>query len=199
MRLGQWMLTGVLVVVFGAVTSVVPARAYQSPPNFYFGLGGGIQDVEEENAIDDRSAVAKGFIGLQPSHFFALEGGFTDFGDVEGTVGGSTFERSVEGFYIEGVAILPIASGFDFYAKGGGFRFDMLETSGGVVVTDATGFDPMYGAGFNFFIVENRDADSVESITMEIRTDWEHYTMEPENHDQIEYDAFTLNLVWHFL
>lgn len=194
------MLTGLLVVVFGVVTSGGPAGAFQPPPNAYFGLGGGIQDVEEDPAIDDRSAVAKAFIGLQPSRFFALEGGFTDFGDVEGTTaGGSTIERRAEGFYIDAVAILPIASGFDFYAKGGGFRWDLVQESGGSVVIDQTGFSGKYGAGFNFFIVENRDADSVESITMEIRTEWEHYIMEPKNTDQIEYDAFTVNLVWHFL
>lgn len=195
----QWTLAGLMAVVFGVMASSQPAVAFQRPPNVYFGLGGGIQVTEEEDPLDEQSGLVKGFIGLQPSHYFAFEGGFTEFSDQEGTVGGSTFERSVGGFYFDGVFILPLTSGFDFFMRGGGFRHNVEERSGGSVVTDARGFDYKYGAGMNLQILEDRDVESAEAITMGLRLEWEHYITEPTGRDQKEYDAGTINFVWHFL
>jgi len=193
-------LSGVLMVFVGVVCAAVPARAFHTPPNGYFGLGGGFNVVEEDPvSLEEEAPAVKGFIGLQPSHYFAVELGFTDLGSLEGTVGGVVTRQSLEGPYLQTVGVYPITSGLDVFGKVGAFRWDQAVTQSGTTLQDEDGFDPVYGAGFSYLFVEDDDVASMEAIALEMRVEWEHYMVEPENADQVEYDVGTLNLVWHFI
>lgn len=123
---------------------------------FYIG-GSGIQsrfdadefDVED---VDEEDTGWKVFLGMRPTDHFAIEGGFTQFGQAEApaVAPGGPFEAKAEGFSVFGVGILPVGP-VDLFAKAGLARIDAEGTVGAVLFEDkATEFAYGVGAQMNF-------------------------------------------------
>ncbi|HWL62499.1 MAG TPA: porin family protein [Steroidobacteraceae bacterium] len=105
-------------------------------------------DVED---VDEEDTGWKAFVGVRPSEHFAIEGGFTQFGQAEApsvAVGGP-FESKAEALSLFGVGILP-AGPVDLFAKAGVARIKAEGNVGAVLFEDkATEFAYGVGAQFN--------------------------------------------------
>lgn len=101
-------------------------------------------DVED---VDDEDTGWKLFAGIRPHQYFAIEGGFTQFGQAEApavAVGGP-FEAKAEAFSLFGVGIIP-AGPVDLFVKAGAARID-AEGNVGAVFFDDKATEFAYGAG----------------------------------------------------
>lgn len=191
-------LVPLMLVCLGMGLVAGPAYAFEPGSGAYFGFGGGgavIFDFNEDDPIDDGATALKGFLGLQPASYVALEAGYADLGTLEGQVSGVLNERRTDGYYADGILVLPIGSRFDLFFKGGGYLWEVRQTAGGSTVMDDDGVSPTYGAGFSLLVAENRNPSAVESISMDLRVDWDHFR---PGDDNLETDLLTFNLVWHF-
>ncbi|GJL84181.1 MAG: hypothetical protein DHS20C01_38150 [marine bacterium B5-7] len=120
---------------------------------------------------DDTATSLSLFGGYEVNEYFAVEGGYTDYGDtainsrltgVSGN-GSLTGDYSVKGIYLAGVGKYPIGDRFAFFIKAGAFSGSIksdvsLMLNGKVVATsndDDDGTEFMYGAGIDFIFNEN--------------------------------------------
>jgi hypothetical protein len=120
----------------------------QQPGTWYAGLDIGQATLDRNGTnlaeLDDTSVSYAVLAGYRFSRFFALEGGYTDFGDfsLQGT------RSSSQGFMINTKGIWPIAKHFELEALlGGTFLSRDVSTSGGSSIS-ASGFVPKVGIGF---------------------------------------------------
>ena len=137
---------------------------------FYAGAGVG-QSFVDEGAYDDEDTAFSVFGGYQFNKYFALEGGYADFGKIE-SKGAPDLEADTA--YLTAVGSLPITDKFSAYAKAGFHRWNLDSELPGVVGNDDdSGSDPTYGVGVQYrftdhvalrgeysrFEVEDADAD----------------------------------------
>jgi opacity protein-like surface antigen len=119
-------------------------------------LGGSVlqsrfdSDDFDVSDVDEEDTGWKAFVGVRPTRHFAIEGGFTQFGEAQApavAVGGP-FESKAEALSLFGVGILPVGP-VDLFAKAGVAR---IKAEGNV---DAVFFDNKetefaYGVGAQF-------------------------------------------------
>lgn len=104
-------------------------------------------DVED---VDEEDTGWKAFVGVRPMQYFAIEGGFTQFGEAQApsvAVGGP-FESKAEALSLFGVGILP-AGPVDLFAKAGIARIKS-EGNVGAVFFDDKETEFAYGVGAQF-------------------------------------------------
>lgn len=160
-------------------TSAFAAQAQDT--GFYAGLGAG-QSRVDEGAYDDHDTALSLFGGYQFHRNFALEGGFTDFGDLRPDVPGA--DLSVDSVSLTAVGILPFNDRFSGYAKAGVQRWDLDHAIPALTgTTKDHGTDPVYGLGLQYRFndqvalrgeytrTEVRDID-VDAAQMQVRFDF---------------------------
>ena len=149
---------------------------------FYAGVGVG-QSFVDEGDYDDEDTAFSAFGGYQFNRYFALEGGYADFGQIEsGRVGAPSLEGDTA--YLTAVGIVPITDKFSAYGKAGVHRWN-LDNALPVLTgsTDDSGSDATYGVGVQYrftdrialrgeysrFEIEDIDADLAQ---VQIRFDF---------------------------
>ena len=118
------------------------AGAAQADNGFYVGGGGG-QSFVDEGAYDDEDTAFSLFGGYELNRYFAVEGGYADFGEIEPNAGTAL---EADTFHLTAVGTFPVNDVFSLYAKAGAHRWD-ADTSLSILGGDDTGTDPTYGIG----------------------------------------------------
>jgi OOP family OmpA-OmpF porin len=109
-------------------------------------------DVQDSSVDFSESATGyKAFGGFRIMKFFAVEGGYVDFGSPEGSAGGGTDVKvSATGWDVMGVGTLPLGKHFEIFGKAGFILWDSDVDSSGSGSASDSGNDFMYGAGVAF-------------------------------------------------
>jgi len=142
--------------------------ATAADPGFYLGGSLGIAYIEAEGEfnigdqiedfdIDDDDFSWKAFIGYQFLPWLAVEGGYVDFGDVNGATPGGVVTTGVDGWNAFVVGSLPIGP-VDVFAKLGmiwwnvdiDFADDLDELDDTSISNDGSDLAYGVGAAFNF-------------------------------------------------
>ncbi|TXF13029.1 outer membrane beta-barrel protein [Pelomicrobium methylotrophicum] len=152
----------------GLVSAVPPAIAADQPAGGgYIGASLGqskINDVCDGivGTCDDKDTGWKIFGGYQFNRYFAVEGGYVDFGKATATDVslGTPISGDAEGWglFATGLAALPINEQFGVFAKAGlaYTKADVTVVVGGVSVSDDdSGTDLVYGVGAKFDFTKN--------------------------------------------
>lgn len=152
----------------GLVSAVAPSVAADQPAGGgYIGASLGqskINDVCDGivGTCDDKDTGWKIFGGYQFNRYFAVEGGYVDFGKATATDVslGTPISGDAEGWglFATGLATLPINEQFGVFAKAGlaYTKADVTAVVGGVSVSDDdSGTDLVYGVGAKFDFTKN--------------------------------------------
>ena len=161
-------------LIAGCLLSAASIAAHAQPAGpqlkmdsgFYIGAGVGRSEAREfcsiGGACDAKDMSWNLFAGYQFNRYFAVEGGYVDFGEAttSGFVGGlpTTVTAKTTAVELLAVGLLPITDNFAAYAKLGFFRYDSDgEATGGIVATSngkgtelTFGLGAQYGFGRNF-------------------------------------------------
>jgi hypothetical protein len=111
----------------GALLTFAAHNATAADPGFYLGGSLGMSFIEtgdelqigdriEDFDIDDDDFAWKAFIGWQFLPWLAVEGGYVDFGDVQGPATGGVVSTGVDGWNVFAVGTLPLGP-VDVFAK----------------------------------------------------------------------------------
>ena len=148
MRKTKLISSAVLAAVLG-VTAMGAQAQDSHDKGWYAGAGVG-QSFVDEGAFDDEDTAFSAFGGYQFNKYFALEGGYADFGEIESNVAGApSFEGDTA--YLTAVGIVPITSQFSAYAKAGFHRWKLDQAMPGLTGSaDDSGTDPTYGVGVQY-------------------------------------------------
>ena len=153
--------------------STVPAPRLTMDSGFYVGAGGGRVKGEFGcvSACDNKDTTWHGYAGYQINRYFAVEGGYSDFGTVEstGTIFGSTASARVDTTAVEiaALGIAPFTDKFSAYIKIGMYRYESDATLSGAVVgtSNAKGTEFTIGMGLQYAITDHIGA----------RLEWQRY------------------------
>ena len=132
-----------------AVLFLAGAASAAEAGTFYVGGGGG-QASADKGAYDDQDTAFSLFGGYQFNRYFAVEGGYADFGEIKPSSGSSL---KADTFHLTAVGTLPVNDAFSLYAKAGAHRWDADEKLS-VLGGDDSGTDPTYGVGAQYRINE---------------------------------------------
>ncbi|MFU8817096.1 MAG: outer membrane beta-barrel protein [Pseudomonadales bacterium] len=177
-------------LIGGALLTFAAHGATAADMGFYLGGSLGISFIETEDQlnigdrvedfdIDDDDFAWKAFIGFQFLPWLGIEGGYVDFGDVQGATPGGVVTTEVDGWNLFAVATLPVGP-IDVFAKLGVIWWNVdIDFADQLTDLDDTsisndGSDVAYGVGaaFNFdrFAVraelELFDVDDVDDVYM---------------------------------
>ncbi len=149
----------IVVVVIGFATPALTAEK-----GIYLGAGFGVSslnvsDFAPEYAhlrFEESDLGVKLFAGWRVSNFFAVEAGYTNFGDVRQWEGGNLqfFKEADIGVSMlsaEAVGLLPLGDKFDFFGKLGYASWDLsirTTSEGETENLSTSGWDPTFGIGF---------------------------------------------------
>lgn len=113
----------------------------------YYTANPGDYDEAFENLkkIDENSTAWKIFGGFSGHKFLGIEGGYRDFGKIDSTLDGETFESKVSGFDIEAVGRIQIAI-VDIFGKAG-VMFWSNDGKISEIKFDESGTDFLWGLG----------------------------------------------------
>ena len=115
----------------------------------YIGGNYGYLKVDSDDDFDDNNDVWQGLIGYRFNEFFALEGGYTDFG----SYGGNLANADTDGYSAAVKGILPLTDSIEFFAKAGQIWYDTEYSVAGV--TGNSDDEALFaGAGLNFKLSE---------------------------------------------
>ena len=153
-----------------------PAVALQMDSGFYVGAGLGRSEARDfctivAGACDAKDMSWNVYAGYQFNRHFALEGGFTNFGQAtsSGFSGGvpSKISTDTTAFELVAVGLLPFTDRFSLFGKAGFFRYDSDGTISGGVVAGAsdTGTEFTFGLGAEYGFARNLAA----------RLEWQRY------------------------
>lgn len=105
-------------------------------------------DIEGDDdfEFDSDDIAYRGFLGFRPIPYFAVEGGWRDFGTPDDSIAdGTNVEADITAWDVFGVVFLPIGP-IDLFGKAGVGFWD-AEFSGRNFNVDETGEDFMWGGG----------------------------------------------------
>lgn len=103
----------------------------------------------DDNDFDDNDDVWQGIVGYRFNPFFALEGGYTDFGHY----GNSAANAETDGYSAALKGILPLTQNLEFFAKAGQIWYDTNYSIAGF--DGDTDDEALFaGAGLNFKLSE---------------------------------------------
>jgi len=135
----------------------VAARA-EDDSAFYIGAGVG-QASQESGEFEGNDTSFKLFGGWSFNKFFAVEGGYIDGGNQSDDLGSIHAEVSSDGFFVAGLAKLPLAGGaVSPYVKLGYTFYDAKTTlsSGNQSISESeSDEDLLFGGGCEFKLGEN--------------------------------------------
>jgi len=135
-------------LAIGATLAFATLSANAQDKGFYAGAGVG-QSFVDEGRYDDHDTAFSAFGGYQFNKYFALEGGYVDFGEIEADVAGPSFEG--DSTYISAVGTLPLNDRFAVYAKAGIHRWNLDTSLPALTGTaDDNNTDPTYGVGAQY-------------------------------------------------
>jgi OOP family OmpA-OmpF porin len=150
-----------MLLLVGGLVLAGPARADEAT-GFY--LGGSIGQSEIKDACegltdcDDSDTAWKAFAGYSFNQYFAVEGGYIDFGEASGTDAGITGSAEAWGVTAHAVGSIPIFQGFSLIGRIGAVYWDAeaSATSGGTTLTESDdGISLAYGAGVQWMFGRN--------------------------------------------
>jgi OOP family OmpA-OmpF porin len=146
----------------GAHAQAVDTRL-RMDTGFYVGTGIGHSEARDfcaqlGGACDAKDMTWNIFAGYQLNRHFAIEAGYSDFGDAttSGLIGGRpvAVTATTKAVELVGLGLLPFGERFALYGKLGFFRYDSDGSSTGAVVTSASdkGTELTFGVGaeYNF-------------------------------------------------
>lgn len=169
------MLRKTVVALAACITALAGSQAF-AQQGFYLGAGlgatfGEVADVPVSGAIvtsrtkDEEDIGFKVLAGYQFNRYFAVEGGYIDFGKFGTTVntigGQATIEVKADGWFADLVGILPLTNNFSLFGKLGvlwGTNETTASSSGGLTVTGTGKNDDLsglLGIGVQFDITRN--------------------------------------------
>ena len=136
---------------------------------FYVGVGAGEATLEAPTegarfSVDDTGY--KVFAGYSMLRWLALEGGYTDLGNMNGQQGDLDYEAEADLLSAYAVGVLPITPRARIFAKIGLVSWDTLSTTTDGETTDrrdANGMDLGYGFGLRLEW-ETCDFDNTENV-----------------------------------
>jgi OOP family OmpA-OmpF porin len=153
-----------------------PAPALRMDSGFYLGAGIGRSEARDfcriqGGACDDKDQTWNLFVGYQINRHFAVELGYSDFGDAttSGFVGGvgSRATLSAKAAELVGVGLLPLGDHFALYGKLGFFRYDADGTGTGGFPASASD----KGTEFTFGLGAQYDFNG----RFAVRAEWQRY------------------------
>lgn len=132
-----------------------PLLANAAERGFYVGGSVGAASYED-NRLDEDDTSFGVYGGFQFNPYFAVEGKYTNFGDLEGnltppSLGTSSVEPT--SFGVAAVGMLPIGNQFSMLGKAGLHSYDLDPKSGqglGGQIGDDSSTDPFYGIGAQY-------------------------------------------------
>ena len=145
-----------LIVASLSLASTVYADAGNPYAGFSFG------DATPDSSGFDNASGWKIFGGYEINDYFAVEGGYTSFGKMNGPV--TSVEPS--GFEVAAVGNIPVNDQFSLFAKAGILAWDFKVN--GLGSSSTTGTDAFFGVGGKFNVAKNTD----------IQITWDSYTVE---------------------
>lgn len=95
---------------------------------------------------DDETSLAKYFLGFEVNRYFAIEGGYADFGTYSYTHNAARNNIDAKGIFLDAVGKLPIGSSFSLFGKVGVVRAGLK----GDARDDTNGFKLGLGAEYLF-------------------------------------------------
>lgn len=174
----------------GALLIFAAHGASAADMGFYLGGSLGISFIETEDQlnigdrvedfdIDDDDFAWKAFVGFQFLPWLGIEGGYVDFGDVQGATPGGVVTTEVDGWNLFAVGTLPVGP-VDVFAKLGliwwNVDVDFADTLADLDDTSISndGSDVAYGVGVAFNLdrfavraeLELFDVDDVDDVYM---------------------------------
>lgn len=140
-----------------ATALLLPAASFAAEPGFYFGGKIGASS-SGQNAFDDADTSYGLYGGYRFNQFFALEGEFTDFGNIEVDLSDLDFNNTrtqPRSWGMRAVGFMPINPNFDLMANIGHHSFDLNprdDQGFRQVIGRSSSSDWTYGLGaqFNF-------------------------------------------------
>lgn len=172
-----------LALILGTGLVVLPPVS-QAEGNWYVGASAGQSDIDERG-IDDDDTSFKVFGGYNFNRYFALEGAFVDFGELEDRgVGGIKNELDVDGFSFGAVGTYPISEKFSVHGKAGIYAWD-LDANGAIAARfdDDDDTDPFYGVGVSYHFTKNYS----------VVGEWERYEI-----DDFDVDFVSVGFSYNF-
>jgi len=136
--------------VLAALGATGTARADDS--GFYLGAGIG-EASQSAEGFDGSDTTFRVFGGYSFNPYLAVEGGYVDGGEQTDTQGPVRIAVKSDGFFVAGLAKLPLGKYVAPYLKVGFVTYDSTATvsSGNVSISDSESeSDLLYGVGFEF-------------------------------------------------
>lgn len=178
--------------------ATLPSTALAQQPEMGGYIGGGLgyyrlndEDFpDSEDELDDNRWSWRGQVGVQFNPIVSLEGGYTDFGDLED--GG--LELDADGTFVAALVHLPLGGGFAPYGKIGQLWWDVERTvttsdggliGGGTTIARSSedGNDTFYGVGVRFG----------EGPGLQMRIEYDRFAL-----DDADADMASVNLQYRF-
>ncbi|MBS7457447.1 porin family protein [Coralloluteibacterium stylophorae] len=161
-----------------ALALALPVAAQAAERGFYAGGKVGAASYDDDFLDEDDTSFGV-YGGFQFNPYFALEGSYTNFGDIEGSLTppdlgtGSVEPRS---FGVAAIGMLPIGNQFSLLASAGLQSWeanpdDDLED----VVGDRDSTDPFYGVGAQFDFTSN----------VSLRAQYQRYEFGDADNDEV--------------
>ena len=137
-------------VALTAFASAAQAQEWNTHDSgLYVGGNYGYLKVDGDDDFDDNNDVWQGLVGYRFNQFFAVEGGYTDFG----SYGGSLANAETDGYSAALKGILPLTDSIEFFAKAGQMWYDTNYSVAGV--NGSSDDEALFaGAGLNFKLSE---------------------------------------------
>lgn len=177
----------ILPVLIGSLLASLAGAVVAEDTGLYLGASLGYSFVEDRDDvdvedrveafdIDDEDFAWKGYAGLQVLPWLAVEGGYVDFGEVQGRGTGFDVATELDGWDAFLVGNLPLAF-VDVFAKAGVISWDLdVDVSDGLDDADfsSSGEDLAYGVGAGVELgnltvraeAEMFDVDDVDDLFM---------------------------------
>lgn len=155
---------------------------------FYVGAAAGEASLEAP-AGDARFSVDdtgyKVFLGFRMARWLAIEGGYTDLGNLNGVQDAVSYEAQADLLTALAVGVLPITPRARLFAKIGLASWDTLSTTTDGDLTerrDANGIDLAYGFGLGYDLTRR----------LGLRLEWETYDF--DNTEEVKFISFGAQL-----
>jgi hypothetical protein len=178
--------------------ATLPSTALAQQPELSGYIGGGVgyyrlndEDFpDSEDELDDNRWSWRGQVGVQFNPVFSLEGGYTDFGDLED----GNLELDADGSFVAALVHLPLGGGFAPYGKLGQLWWDVERSvtrsdrgpiGGGTTIVRSSedGNDTFYGLGVRFG----------EGPGLQMRIEYDRFAL-----DDADADMASVNLQYRF-
>jgi OmpA-OmpF porin, OOP family len=186
-----------------AIVGLASAMAFAGPAlaqdtGFYAGIHIGQASAKDgcEGAgalgvsCDDEDTAFKILGGYQFNKNFAVELGYTDFGEVSGAGGGNSFSTEATAFELVAVGMLPLADKFSVYGKIGMYRGD-VDTSGTGIFGSASesNTDLTFAVGVRYDFTRN----------LGVRAEWQKYQdVGGGDIGESDVDVLSIGAIWKF-